>query len=90
MGSAQGKGVGPTLANVMSIVEDIPWIADYEFSGTTTLRETREALLVELDGFPEQEALRPLVDALNAAQVQLPGPGIRPRRLFLALAEERA
>ena len=54
-----------------------------------TLRETREALVVELDRFPEQEALRPLVDAVNAAQIQLPGAGGRSRRLFLALAEDR-
>jgi len=60
------------------------------FTRPGTLRETREALLVELDWFPEQEVLRPLVDAFNTAQVQLPGPGGRPRRLFLALAEERA
>lgn len=53
-----------------------------------TLRETPEALLVALDWFPEQAVLRPLVDALNAARVQLPGPGGRHRRLFLALAEE--
>ena len=55
-----------------------------------TLRETPEALLVELDWFPEQTVLRPLVDALNAARVQLPGPGGRHRRLFLALAEDLA
>ena len=54
-----------------------------------TLRETPEALLVDLDWFPEQAVLRPLVDALNAARVQLPGPGGRHRRLFMALAEER-
>jgi hypothetical protein len=54
-----------------------------------TLRETREALLVELDWFPEQEALRPLVDALNAAHIQLPGPGGRHRRLFMAMTEGR-
>ncbi len=55
-----------------------------------TLRETPEALLVDLDWFPEHETLRPLIDALNAARVQLPGPGGRHRRLFMALAEERA
>ena len=55
-----------------------------------TLRETPEALLVDLDWFPEQEALHPLVDALNAARVHLPGPGGRHRRLFLALADELA
>lgn len=53
-----------------------------------TLRETPEALLVDLDWFPEREVLRPLVDALNAARAQLPGPGGRHRRLFLALADE--
>jgi len=57
------------------------------FTRPGTLRETREALLVELDEFPEQQSLRPLVDALNAAQVQLPGPGGRHRRLLMALAE---
>jgi serine/threonine protein kinase len=36
----------------------------------------------------EQEVLRPLVDALNAARAHLPGPGGRHRRLFLALADE--
>ena len=60
------------------------------FTRPGTLRETRDALLVELDWFPEQEALRPLVDALNRAQVRLPGPGGRPRRLFMVLAEGRA
>jgi hypothetical protein len=53
-----------------------------------TLRETPEALLVDLDWFPEQEVLRPLVEALNAARVQLPGPERRHRRLFLVLADE--
>ena len=53
-----------------------------------TLRETPAALLVELDWFPQQAALRPLVEALNAAQIQLPGPGGRRRRLLMALAEE--
>ena len=53
-----------------------------------TLRETPDALVVELDRFPEQAALRPLVDALNAARVQIPGPGGRRRRLFMALADE--
>lgn len=59
------------------------------FARPGTLRETREALLVELDGFPKQESLRPLIDAVNAAQVQLPGPGGRLRRLFIAMAEGR-
>ncbi len=53
-----------------------------------TLRETPDTLLVELDWFPEQAALRPLVDALNAARVRLPGPGGRRRRLLIALADE--
>ncbi len=53
-----------------------------------TLHETPDTLLVELDWFPEQAALRPLVDALNAARVRLPGPGRRRRRLLMALAEE--
>ena len=53
-----------------------------------TLRETPAALLVELDWFPQQAALRPLVKALNAAQIQLPGPGGRRRRLLMALTEE--
>lgn len=53
-----------------------------------TLRETPDTLLVALDWFPEQAALRPLVDALNAAQVRLPGPGGRRRRLLIALADE--
>jgi hypothetical protein len=52
------------------------------------LRETPESLLVELDWFPQQAALRPLVDALNAARIHLPGPGGRRRRLLIALAEE--
>jgi hypothetical protein len=52
------------------------------------LRETPESLLVELDWFPQQAALRPLVDALNAARIYLPGPGGRRRRLLIALAEE--
>lgn len=43
-----------------------------------TLRETPGALLVELDWFPEQEVVRPLVGALSAAQVQLRGPGGTP------------
>jgi hypothetical protein len=53
-----------------------------------TLRETPDTLLVQLDWFPEQAALRPLVDALNAARVHLPGPGGCRRRLLMALAEE--
>jgi hypothetical protein len=53
-----------------------------------TLRETPDTLLVELDWFPQQAALRPLVDALNAARVHLPGPGGRRRRLLMALADE--
>ena len=60
------------------------------FTRPGTLRETRDALVVEPDWFPEQETLRPLVDALNTAQVQLPGSGGRHRRLFMALAEGRA
>jgi hypothetical protein len=53
-----------------------------------TLRETPDTLLVELDWFPEQAALRPLVEALNAARVRLPGLGGRRRRLLMALADE--
>lgn len=53
-----------------------------------TLRETPDTLLVELDWFPQQAALRPLVDALNAARVHLPGPGGRRRRLLMALADD--
>lgn len=53
-----------------------------------TLRETPDTLLVALDWFPEQAVLRPLVDALNAARVRLPGPGGRRRRLLIALADE--
>jgi hypothetical protein len=53
-----------------------------------TLHETPDTLLVALDWFPEQAALRPLVDAVNAARVRLPGPGGRRRRLLIALAEE--
>ena len=52
------------------------------------LRETPESLLVELDWFPQQAALRPLVDALNAARIHLPGPGGRRRRLLMVLADD--
>ncbi len=53
-----------------------------------TLRETPAALVVELDWFPQQAVLRPLVEALNAARVQIPGPGGRRRRLLMVLAED--
>jgi len=51
-----------------------------------TLRETPRALVVELDPFPQQEALRPLVAAVNAARLQIPGPGGKARRLIMVLA----
>ena len=53
-----------------------------------TLRETPQALVVELDRFPQQAALRPLVDAVNAARVRIPGPEGKPRRLLMMLAAE--
>ena len=53
-----------------------------------TLRETPRALIVEVDRFPQQEALRPLVQAANAARVQIPGPGGTRRRLLLVLADD--
>ncbi|MBI4416294.1 MAG: hypothetical protein HY557_04860 [Euryarchaeota archaeon] len=55
-----------------------------------TLRETPGALVVELEPFPEQAALQPLVDAVNAARVQIPGPGGRRRRLLMLLADDKA
>jgi hypothetical protein len=51
-----------------------------------TLRETPRALVVELDPFPQQEALRPLVDAVNRARVHLPGLGGKQRRLLMVMA----
>jgi hypothetical protein len=51
-----------------------------------TLRETPRALVVDLDPFPQQEALRPLVDALNRARVQMPGAGGKRRRLLMVMA----
>ena len=51
-----------------------------------TLRETPRALVVERDPFPHQEALRPLVDAVNRARVRLPAPGGTSRRLLMVLA----
>jgi len=48
-----------------------------------TLRETPRALVVDLDPFPQQEALRPLVDAVNRARVRIPGPGGKSRRLVM-------
>ncbi len=53
-----------------------------------TLRETPQALVVELDRFPQEDTLRPLVNAINATRVQLPGPGGRQRRLLMVLAGE--
>ena len=53
-----------------------------------TLRETPQALVVELDRFPQQAALRPLVAAVNAARVQIPGPGGQRRRLLMVLADD--
>jgi hypothetical protein len=53
-----------------------------------TLRETPTALVVALDWFPQQAVLRPLIEALNAARVQIPGPGGRRRRLLMVLAED--
>jgi len=53
-----------------------------------TLRETPRALIVEVDRFPQQGALRPLVQAVNAARVQLPGPGGTRRRLLIVLADD--
>ena len=53
-----------------------------------TLRETPRALVVELDPFPQQEALRPLVDGVNRARVELPGPGDTRRRLLMVLADD--
>jgi hypothetical protein len=53
-----------------------------------TLRETPRALVVELDPFPQQAALRPLVDAVNHARVQLPGLGGTRRRLLMVLARD--
>ena len=52
-----------------------------------TLRETPRALVVELDPFPQQAVVRPLVDAVNRAKVQLPGRGGITRRLVMALAD---
>ena len=51
-----------------------------------TLRETPRALVVELDPFPQQEALRPLVEAVNRARVRIPAAGGTSRRLLMVLA----
>jgi hypothetical protein len=53
-----------------------------------TLRETPQALVVELDRFPQQDALCPLVEAVNAARVRILGAGGKSRRLLMVLAEQ--
>ncbi len=56
------------------------------FNRPGTLRETPRALVVELDPFPQQAALRALVDAVNRARVRIPAPGGTSRRLLMVLA----
>ena len=51
-----------------------------------TLREMPRVLVVELDPFPQQDTLRPLVEAVNRARVRIPTPGGTPRRLLMVLA----
>ena len=48
---------------------------------------TPEALIVTLDPFPEQEALAPLIDDVNAEQCRL--PWLDNRRLVLSLSPQR-